>query len=105
MILLTAFIGREPTAISGMLLSAVLITLPLIMPVILCKGKVIGGADVKLSIACTFLLGISRGIIGLMAGLTIGVLANLIIQTRKNEAEGFPLIPYLAVGFMAAYII
>jgi prepilin signal peptidase PulO-like enzyme (type II secretory pathway) len=105
MILLTAFIGREPTAIPGMLLSAMLITLPLIMPVILCKGKVIGGADVKLSIACTFLLGISRGIIGLMAGLTIGVLANLIIQTRKNKAEGFPLIPYLAAGFMAAYFI
>ena len=105
MILLTAFIGREPTAIPGMLLSAMLITLPLILPVILCKGKVIGGADVKLSIACTFLLGISRGIIGLMAGLTIGVLANLIIQTRKNKAEGFPLIPYLAAGFMAAYFI
>jgi prepilin signal peptidase PulO-like enzyme (type II secretory pathway) len=105
MILLTAFIGREPTDIPGMLLSAALITLPLIMPVILCKGKVIGGADVKLSIACAFLLGISRGIIGLMAGLTIGVLANLIIQTRKNKAEGFPLIPYLAAGFMAAYFI
>ncbi|MDD4415029.1 MAG: prepilin peptidase [Oscillospiraceae bacterium] len=105
MILLTAFNGREPTEIPGMLLSAILITLPLIMPVILCKGKVIGGADVKLSIACTFLLGISRGIIGLMAGLTIGVLANLIIQTRKNKAEGFPLIPYLAAGFMAAYFI
>lgn len=105
MILLTALIGREPTDIPGMLLSAMLITLPLIMPVILCKGKVVGGADVKLSIACTFLLGISRGIIGLMAGLTIGVLANLIIQTRKNKAEGFPLIPYLAAGFMAAYFI
>lgn len=105
MILLTAFIGREPTAIPGMLLSAMLITLPLILPVILCKGKVIGGADVKLSIASTFLLGISRGIIGLMAGLTIGVLANLIIQTRKNKAEGFPLIPYLATGFMVAYFI
>ena len=47
MILLTAFIGREPTDIPGMLLSAALITLPLIMPVILCKGKVIGGADVN----------------------------------------------------------
>ena len=105
MIALTAFIGREPTDVSGMILSAVLITLPLIMPVILCKGKVIGGADVKLSVACTFLLGISRGIIGLMTGLTIGVLANLIIQTRKNKVEGFPLIPYLAAGFMAAYFI
>jgi len=105
MFLLTAFIGREPTEISGMLLSAVLITLPMLMPVIICKGKVIGGADIKLSVACTFLLGISRGIIGLMAGLTVGVIVNLIIQTRKNKAEGFPLIPYLAAGFMAAYFI
>ncbi|MDD4474282.1 MAG: prepilin peptidase [Eubacteriales bacterium] len=105
MILLTAFIGHEPADISGMLLSAALITLPLIMTVLLCKGKVIGGADVKLSVACTFLLGISRGIAGLMAGLTIGILANLMIQTRKNQAEGFPLIPYLAAGFMAAYFI
>jgi prepilin signal peptidase PulO-like enzyme (type II secretory pathway) len=55
--------------------------------------------------ACTFLFGISKGIIGLMAGLTIGVRANLIIQIRKNKAEGFPLIPYLAVGFIAAYFI
>ena len=105
MIALTAFIGREPTDIPGMLLSAVLITLPMLMPVIICKGRVIGGADMKLSVACTFLLGISRGIVGLIAGLTIGVLANLIIQTRKNQAEGFPLIPYLAAGFMAAYFI
>ena len=105
MILLTAFINREPTDIPSMLLSAVLITLPLILPVIICKGKVIGGADVKLSVACTFLLGINRGIVGLMAGLTIGVLANLIIQTRKNQAEAFPLIPYLAAGFMATYML
>lgn len=105
MIALTAFIGREPTDIPGMLFSAVLITLSMIMPVIICKGKAIGGADVKLSAACAFLLGISRGIAGLMAGLTIGVFANLIIQTRKNQAEGFPLIPYLAAGFMVAYFI
>ena len=105
MIALTAFIGREPTDIPGMLLSAVLITLPMLIPMIICKGKVIGGADIKLSVACTFLLGISRGIVGLMAGLIIGVIANLIIQTRKNKAEGFPLIPYLSAGFMAAYFI
>ena len=105
MIALTAFIGREPADIPGMLLSAAMITLPMLIPVIICKGKTIGGADVKLAVACTFLLGISRGIIGLMAGLTIGIIANLIIQTRKTQAEGFPLIPYLAAGFMAAYFI
>ncbi len=105
MIALTAFIGREPSDIPAMLLSGILIMLPMLMPVIICKGKVIGGADVKLAVACAFLLGIGRGFAGLMTGLTIGVFVNLIVQMRKNKAEGFPLIPYLAAGFMAAYFI
>jgi len=105
MIALTALIGRELTDIPGMLLSAAIITLPMLIPMILCKGKAIGGADVKLVVACTFLLGIGRGVAGLTTGLTIGILITLIIQTRKNKVEGFPLIPYLAAGFMAAYFI
>ena len=105
MTLLTAFIGREVSDIPGMLLSAVLITIPMFLVLILCKGNTIGGADIKLSAACTFLLGISRGIVGLMAGLTIGIIANLIIQSMKDKAEGFPLIPYLSAGFMAAYFL
>lgn len=105
MTLLTAFIGREISDIPEMLLSAILITLPMFLVAIICKGKTIGGADIKLSAACAFLLGISCGIVGLIAGLTIGILINLIIQSKKDKAEGFPLIPYLAVGFMAAYFI
>lgn len=105
MIALTAFIGREVSDIPGMLLSAVLITIPMFLVLIICKGKTIGGADIKLTAACTFLLGLSSGIVGLMAGLTIGIIANLIIQKKKDKSEGFPMIPYLAVGFMAAYFI
>lgn len=105
MIALTAFIGIKVSDIPVMLLSAVLITLPMLLIVIVCKGKAVGGADVKLSAACAFLLGITKGFAGLIAGLTIGIIVNIIIQTRKNKAEGFPLIPYLAAGFMAAYFI
>ena len=105
MIALTAFIGREVTEIPMMLLSAVLITIPMFLVLIICRGKAVGGADVKLTAACGFLLGISRGTVGLMAGLLIGVIANLIIQSKKEKQEGFPLIPYLAVGFMAAYFL
>ncbi len=105
MIALTALIGIEISDIPGMILSAVLITLPMILVVIICNGKAIGGADVKLSAACAFLLGIIKGFAGLIAGLTIGIIVNIIIQTRKNKAESFPLIPYLAAGFMAAYFI
>jgi len=105
MIALTAFIGIKVSDIPAMFLSAVLITLPMLLIVIVCKGKAVGGADVKLSAACAFLLGVTKGFAGLIAGLTIGIIVNLIIQTRKNKAESFPLIPYLAAGFMAAYFI
>jgi leader peptidase (prepilin peptidase)/N-methyltransferase len=102
---LTAFIGIKVSEIPGMLLSALLITLPILLISIICNVKSIGGADVKLSAACAFLLGITKGFFGLITGLTLGIIVNLIIQTRKNKAEGFPLIPYLAAGFMAAYFI
>jgi len=105
MIALTAFIGREVSEIPGMLLSAVLATIPMFLVLIICKGNTIGSADIKLTAACIFLLGISRGIIGLITGLTIGIIANLIIQSKKDKVEGFPLIPYLSAGFMAAYFI
>ena len=105
MIALTAFIGIKVSDIPVMFLSTVLITLPMLLIVIICNGKSIGGADVKLSAACAFLLGISKGFAGLITGLTLGIIVNLIIQIRKNKAEGFPLIPYLAAGFMAAYFI
>lgn len=105
MIALTAFIGTKISDIPSMILSAVLITLPMLLVVIICNGKAIGGADVKLSAACAFLLGVTKSFAGLIAGLTIGIIVNIIIQTRKNKAESFPLIPYLAAGFMAAYFI
>lgn len=105
MIVLTAFIGREITDMPLMLLATVLITLPMLLIVILCKGKAIGGADVKLSAACAFLLGITKGYAGLIVGLMFGIIINIVIQMKENKAEGFPLVPYLAAGFMAAYFI
>ena len=39
--------------------------------------------------------------IGLLAGLLVAVIINLI---KKNKG-GFPLIPYLAIGYMMAYFI
>lgn len=105
MIVLTAFIGTEVADIPLKLLAAVLITLPMFLIIIVCHGKAVGGADVKLTAACTFMLGLVRGVSGLTAGLIVGIIINLIINMKKNKAEGFPLVPYLAAGFMAAYFI
>lgn len=103
MIALTAFIGRDVSDIPSMMLSAVLITLPMLLVGIICKGRSIGGADIKFSTACAFLLGVKKGVAGLIVGLVLGIFINLIVQIRKNKAEGFPLIPYLAAGFMIGY--
>lgn len=103
MIIITGLIGTELSDIPKMFLAAVLVALPQLAVAVLKPGMY-GGADIKLSAACVFLLGIKKGYIGLIIGLTLGVIINFIIQIRKNKSEGFPMIPYLAAGFMTVYI-
>ena len=68
------------------------------------SGNRLGGADVKLSAACAFLLGFSKSIAGLVIGLFVSVIVNLIIQKqKKSKNQPFPLVPYLSIGFMLMY--
>jgi len=97
-----AFIGTDVTAFPKMLLSAIIVTALVLLAIAVTKGK-LGGADVKLSSACAFLLGIHRALAGLAGGLLLAALTETLLKKKKQE--GFPLIPYLAAGFMAAYFI
>lgn len=101
MILITAFIGIELNAIPNMILSGFFIGGIMLIPSLITK-KPIGGADIKLSTASAFLLGLNKGIIGLLIGMVLAVIFNAI---KKNRKKGFPMIPYLAVGFMTAFLI
>ena len=101
MIVIAAFIGTDMSALPGMLLSALITGGIMLMTAAVTKSS-IGGADIKLSAACAFMLGTVQGMIGLMMGLILAVIINS-IKNRKKKHEGFPLIPYLAVGFTAAY--
>ena len=101
MIVIAAFIGTEMSALPGMFLSALIIGGIMLMTAAVTKSS-IGGADIKLSAACAFMLGTVQGMTGLMIGLILAVIVNS-IKNRKKKHEGFPLIPYLAVGFTAAY--
>ena len=66
---------------------------------VLTKNR-IGGADVKIAAASAFLLGVWR----CAAGLIVGLLLSVVINTAmKNKKRAVPLVPYLAVGFTAAY--
>ena len=88
-------------ALPNMILSALLVGGIMLMTTVITKSQM-GGADIKLSAACAFMLGTVQGFAGLMLGLIAAIIVN-IIKNRKKKTEGFPLIPYLAVGFMAAY--
>lgn len=103
LILVVAFIGINKSSLIGMLSAAIFVFAVIMGTAIVSNGE-IGGADIKMSVACAFLLGLRRGLLGLMLGLTLAIVIN-VIKNRKNKKEGFPMIPYLAVGFMTAYFI
>lgn len=73
----------------------------------ICSGGRYGGADWKISSACAFLLGWSRGLIGLAAGLLIGVVFTLIYNKIKNRSnsESFALVPFISFGMMAMFLV
>lgn len=66
-----------------------------------------GGADWKISSACAFLLGWTRGIAGLVIGLLIGIVFTLIYNKVKgrDHGEGFALVPFLSIGMMAMFFV
>lgn len=102
MIAIAACIGTELNLLPSMLTAALAVLGGLFILMTVTDANV-NGADLKISLACTFLLGLGRGLIGLTVGLVIAIAVNLI--KLKDKKEGFPLIPYLAVGFVAAYLI
>ena len=103
MIVIAGLIGTGSAALVKNAFAAALI-LCVILSTLLFSKEEIGGADIKLSAACVFVLGLSRGLFGLGIGCLFAVVCNL-IKNRKNKKAGFPMIPYLAAGFMAAYFI
>ncbi len=103
LIFITGFIGVTLTNIPMMLLSGFIIG-GMLLICAMVSGNRLGGADVKLSAACAFLLGFSKSLAGLIIGLIVSVIANLIIQKqKKTKNQPFPLVPYLSIGFMLMY--
>ena len=100
MILVTAFIGIELNALPGMFVAS-LLTAGIFLFVVLTVSNGIGGADIKLASASTFLLGFSRGVIGLVVGLLLAIIVNSI----KNKKSGFPMVPYLTAAFIPAFFL
>lgn len=103
LIFITGFIGVTLSDIPMMLFSGLAIG-GVFLICAMVSGNRLGGADVKVSAACAFLLGFSKSIAGLVIGLFVSVIVNLIIQKQKKlKNQPFPLVPYLSIGFMLMY--
>ena len=104
MVLLTAFIDVSMTDIPGMLLGGLFVSGMMILVTLLSGESCIGGADIKLGGACAFTLGTTGGIAGLIIGLVLAIVINM-CRGKSTRNQSFPLVPYLAAGFLAAYFI
>ena len=91
----------------SMLLGAALVFLTQVIPAVINTEKAMGGADIKISTACAFLLGAGRGLAAFIIGLTLFVIVVPIIRRIRKlpKNEPFPMVPFLSVGTIAAYLI
>ena len=107
MIAITALIGITPKQLPFMVFAAAVITLPQLIVAMVRPGSY-GGADIKIMAACAFLLGLERGIVAIIIGLTAGLLITVmirLIQKKKIRKESFPVVPYLAMGSIIAFLL
>ena len=103
MILIASFIGTDVKTIPLRLLSGVVILILILIPALLTKGHMIGGADIKIATCSAVMLGLTKSIIALIAGLAISIIVNFI--KLKDTDKGFPLLPYFALTFIPAFFI
>ncbi len=91
----------------SMLLGAALVFLPQIILAVINTEKAMGGADIKISTACAFLLGAGRGLAAFIIGLTLFVVIVPIVRRIRKlpKNEPFPMVPFFAVGTITAYLI
>ena len=99
--------------ILSMLAGAVCIMLPQLALAVIPPHRTLGGADIKLSGALAVLLGFTGGLTAFLAGLLMAVVtvtARDFVQARLHKRRDCPkkpfaLIPFLAVGGMAMFLI
>lgn len=107
MLLILAFVGFEVSSLPSMLMGTMVIFIPQFVLAVINPSRAFGGADLKISTALAFLLGVQKGIFALITGLLLAVIVMAIYNrvNAKSQKGAFPLVPFLSVGAMLAYII
>lgn len=96
-------IGFTPVKLLG-----ILIALPFLLAAVFFGGM--GGGDIKLMAACGLVLGLPKGLLAAMAGLSLLLIYvaiyRIVCRVQRREAKkAFPLAPFLSVGCLLAYFI
>lgn len=82
--------------------------LPFLLAAVFFGGM--GGGDIKLMAACGLALGLPKGLLAAMAGLSLLLLYvaiyRIVCKVQRREAKkAFPLAPFLSAGCLLAYFI
>lgn len=107
MIVVLALAGPREAGTASMLAGAAAVFLPQLLLAAAVPAKAQGGADMKLSGACAFLLGAEKGIPAFICGMLLAcaVTGALCALGRADRNRPFPLVPYLAAASYAAFLI
>ena len=107
LLLILSLVDTDIARLPSMLLGILLVFLPQFASALINPSKALGGADIKLSSAAAFMLGVQRGLFALIVGLTLAVIAMPIIRKIRKlpKDQPFPLIPFLSIGIVAGYFI
>ena len=98
-----SIIGFTPVKLLG-----ILIALPFLLAAVFFGGM--GGGDIKLMAACGLVLGLTKGLLAAMAGLSllliyVGIYRIVCKVQRREAKKAFPLAPFLSAGCLLAYFI
>ena len=107
MIFILSLVGFEASNLPSMLIGAMIVFIPQFALAIIRPSRACGGADLKISTALAFMLGAGKGVFALIVGMLLAVIVMAIYNkvNAKDQKEAFPLVPFLSIGAMLAYLI
>ncbi len=85
-------------------IGAFAVSVPLLLILLISKGRAIGGGDVKLMAAAGLLLGWQKIILAFVIGCIVGSIIHIIRMKASGEGKVLAMGPYLSVGIMTTVI-